>query len=741
MSLESILELAVESAKAPGAVLYVGDRDHTYVHQAAGDRQLLPSRIETHKDTHYDLASLTKVVATTTAILQLRDRGILSLSDSITDYIPIRAFETITLLHLFTHTSGLVPVERYFESMHSMEEMLHHYGRDGIEREIDIEHAYSDVGFMLLGKVVELAGRMPLDRYCAENIFEPLGMHRTGYNPPEAWKKNCAATENDPWRRKVVLGEVHDENSWAIGGVSGHAGLFSTAEDLAIFCRALLGGDLLKSDTASEMIAFGTKPLYPWQGLGWQVDPWATKKIGFLPSRRAFGHTGWTGTSLWLDPDKELFCILLSNTCHPDRKSRDNEMLRRVVHTAVAKEFYTTTNAHSGLDRLIRENFGRINGKRIALLTNHAAVDQSGRHILDVLPDARELNLVQLYSPEHGIRGQAEAGEKISGQESAIPVVSLYGNRAEPSREELSGIDLFVVDLQDIGARYYTYMATMRRCMETCARLKVPILVLDRPNPLGGITMEGPIAENTDSLVSCTAIPIRHGMTMGELATWFVQNELKDRNVKLTINYLDNWQPHRLFPECSLPWKAPSPNMSTPETALLYIGMCLIEGTNLNEGRGTETPFAILGAPWLDADAVVGDMGEDDLPGLSLSAVSYTPRSIPGKSANPKFRDVACRGIRVTVTDAKNVCAFRMVIAVLQSTRMRHPDDFDFIPFFDTLAGGPDLRTRIEAGESTESIIERYDEQHTAFEEIRPRLYDDDGIPYEFIEAHAHQHP
>ncbi|MFP6596805.1 MAG: exo-beta-N-acetylmuramidase NamZ domain-containing protein, partial [Candidatus Hydrogenedentota bacterium] len=232
-----------------------------------------------------------------------------------------------------------------------------------------------------------------------------------------------------------------------------------------------------------------------------------------------------------------------------------------------------------------------------------------------------------------------------------------------------------------------------------------------------------------------------HGMTMGELATWFVQNELKDRNVKLNINYLDNWQPHRLFPECSLPWKAPSPNMSTPETALLYIGMCLIEGTNLNEGRGTETPFSILGAPWLDADAVVGDMGEDDLPGLSLSAVSYTPRSIPGKSANPKFRDVACRGIRLTVTDAKNVCAFRMVIAVLQSTRMRHPDDFDFIPFFDTLVGGPDLRTRIEAGESTESIIERYDEQHTAFEEIRPRLYDDDGIPYEFIEAHAHQHP
>jgi uncharacterized protein YbbC (DUF1343 family) len=276
--------------------------------------------------------------------------------------------------------------------------------------------------------------------------------------------------------------------------------------------------------------------------------------------------------------------------------------------------------------------------------------------------------------------------------------------------------------------------------MEACAQSSVPILVLDRPNPLGGITLEGPIAENTDSLVSCTAIPIRHGMTMGELATWFVQTDLKAHNVDLTINYLDGWQPQRWFPECSLPWKAPSPNMPTPETALLYIGMCLVEGTNLNEGRGTETPFSILGAPWLDADAVLEEMDEGNHPGLMLSSVSYTPRSIPGKSTNPRFLDIECGGIKLDIIDANKVRAFRTTISLLQIIRKHHPDDFEFIDFFDTLAGGPDLRARIEAGDSAQKLIGYYAGQHVAFDEIRPRLYDDDGIPYEFIENHSRQY-
>lgn len=733
----TVLREAVDESKVPGAVLCVGDLASIHFLGSYGDRQLIPNRRAAEIDTLYDLASLTKVVCTATAIMQLKERGQLSIEQSITDFVPLRSLEQVTLKDLLTHTAGIVPVERYFESMHSLEEILQDCSQNGIEHPVDYHHNYSDLGFMLLGKVLELVSGMGLDQYCRENIFQPLDMQRTAFNPSKSWKENCAPTEDDSWRGRLIHGEVHDENCSVIGGVSGHAGLFSTASDLANFCRGLLSGKLMKSETFAEMVAFGTKPLYPWQGLGWQVDPWATKKTGFLPSRRAFGHTGWTGTSLWLDAETGLFSIVLSNSCHPDRLDRDSETLRRVVHTAVGKEFYTTTNSHSGLDRLIRENFVRIRGKRIAVLTNHAAIDQSGRHILDVLPDCPDLKLERLYSPEHGIRGQAEAGEKVEGQESAVPVTSLYGKQKAPTREELKGIQLFVVDLQDIGARYYTYMATMLRCVEACAKAKVPVLVLDRPNPLGGNVLEGPIAQETESLVSCSAIPIRHGMTMGELATWFAQNDLKKLRPKVTVNYLDSWQPYRWFPECNLPWRAPSPNMPSPETALLYIGTCLIEGTNMNEGRGTDTPFLIFGAPWLDAEAVLAELGDEDAPGLSLATETYTPRSIPGKSTNPKFLDTECRGIRLTITDAYAVRAFYTTVALLIAIRKHHSEDLEFVDMFSILAGGPDLLSRIQSGESVASITEAYATEVAEFESKRPRLYDPDGVPFEHIRNKA----
>ena len=339
------------------------------------------------------------------------------------------------------------------------------------------------------------------------------------------------------------------------------------------------------------------------------------------------------------------------------------------------------------------------------------------------------LNLVRLYSPEHGIRGHAEAGEKVAGQESVIPVVSLYGNRTEPSVGELSEIDLFVVDLQDIGARYYTYMATMRNCIAACANAKVPILILDRPNPLGGQVLEGPIATNTESIVSCTPIPIRHGMTMGELAVWFTRNELKALKPNLAISYLDNWQPRRQFAECSLLWVASSPNMPSSETALLYIGTCLLEGTNLNEGRGTDIPFVVMGAPWLDTQRVLAGIADTDLPGLTLTSTTYTPQSIPGKATSPRFMGISCGGIQIQITDAKQVRAFRTMVALLKSIRTTHPEEFAFIPFFDTLAGGSELRERIEAGDSTQAIQDWCAALHQRFETKRPRLYDEDGIP------------
>lgn len=294
----------------------------------------------------------------------------------------------------------------------------------------------------------------------------------------------------------------------------------------------------------------------------------------------------------------------------------------------------------------------------------------------------------------------------------------------EPSAQELRGIDLFVVDLQDVGARYYTYMATMRQCMAACARAKKPVLILDRPNPVGGAILEGPIAVDTSSDVCCAAIPIRHGMTMGELGAFFLETDLKRSGLRLRVNLLDNWQPARLFTECALPWVPPSPNIPTPETALLYVGMCLFEGTNLNEGRGTDTPFAVVGAPWLDPAPVLDDVGDGAKTGCRLEAVSYTPKAIPGKASNPRYRDQVCQGIRIIVEAPREVRSFTLATALLLAIRERHPETFEWQPNFDVLAGGPDLRTRIEAGQSAPAIVADYEEALKTFDEKRPRFYD-----------------
>lgn len=729
------LERAVSEAGAPGAVLYVGDLDDTHLHIATGLRLRAPRVEPARTDTLYDLASLTKVVVTATCVMMLRDEGHFSLGDSITRYVPIPAFKDMSILSLLTHTSGLSAVEPYYEWATCLDEMLQRYAQRGILDPPGVIHRYSDVGYMLLGKLVELVSGDSLDRIAANRIFRPLGMRRTAFKPPKRWSRNCAGTEHSRWRGRIMIGEVHDENAYAVGGVSGHAGLFSTSGDLAKFARGLLNGDLLKESTLEEMTRLATVPLYPWQGLGWETDPWASKKKGYLPSRAAFGHTGWTGTSMWLERDSGFFTILLSNTCHPSREKMENEWLRRVVHRAVVTAFFsTTTNAHSGLDRLVRENFASIEKKRIAVLTNSAAVDQLGRPILDVIAMAQEVTVATIYSPEHGFRIDAERGRKVASEDGAVPIESLYGSRRAPRPEELRDIDLFVIDLQDVGSRYYTYMDTMRRCLLACAAAGTPALILDRPNPVGGAVLEGPIATDTSHDVSYAAIPVRHGMTPGELAQYFVDTDVAMKSLKLTINRLDNWQPTHLFAECSLPWIAPSPNIPSPETALLYVGMCLFEGTNLNEGRGTDTPFEVVGAPWLDAHSVIESIDEGDRSGCELEAITYTPVSIPGKAAHPEYEGQECAGIRIHIRDAHSLRPFTLAVAILKAMRRHNGAEFEWKSSFDVLAGGPDLRQRIEGNDSTQAVIRRYAEALTAFDARRPTLYDLDQERARYLE-------
>jgi uncharacterized protein YbbC (DUF1343 family)/CubicO group peptidase (beta-lactamase class C family) len=729
-ALESALAEAVSSASAPGAVALIGGRSGTDFAEAFGWRQVAPEQKPATLDTLYDLASLTKVVATTTAVLLLWEDGVLDLDLPASDFVPFPAFKRFTLRQLLTHTSGLVAGKPYYKEATSIDEMLALYAALPPEWPAGNRWRYSDAGFMILGRVVELAARDSLDAFCRKRIFKPLGMERTGFKPPAAWTADCAATENCPWRGKLLRGEVHDENAYAVGGVSGHAGLFSNAGDLGRFCRGLLSGRLLKPETIEEMTRLGQVPFHPSQGLGWWLDSWtgdprSGKSVGFLPVRAAFGMSGWTGTSLWMDRSSGRYVVLLSNTCHPSRAARDNDSLRRTFHTAVARRYYPGRfAAHTGLDRLVYEDFAALRGKRIGLLTHHAAVDQFGRHILDVLALAPDVFVQRLYSPEHGFQGTAEAGAKVaSSRFGAVPVISLYGDRKAPSPEELESIDCFVVDLQDVGSRYYTYVATMKDCLAACARAGKPVLILDRPNPVGGEVLEGPIATVTDRAVCWGPVPVRHGMTLGELATFFALTEFAGARPEIRVSAADGWPRAHHFRQCDLPWVAPSPNMPSPETALLYVGTCLFEGTNLNEGRGTDTPFAIIGAPWLDAKKIVKAIAPEDAPGCRLLPVEYTPRAIAGKASNPVYRDQKCEGVRIEIRDPHAVRAFTLATALLTAIRREHGRQFEWKDSFDVLAGSDDLRRRIESGQSAAEIVAAYAPALEALSRQRPRLY------------------
>jgi uncharacterized protein YbbC (DUF1343 family) len=729
-SLRAALREAVTSTGQPGAVAYVGGLNRTYVHKGYGYRQLKPENRPANRRTIYDLASVTKVLATTTALLILRDQGELELDQPAGDYVPLPGLERFTLRNLLTHTSGLPWGDAMYREVCEKDELLQHYSELALISKPGSRWIYSDAGFVILGAVVERVAGTSLDKFCAEHIFDPLGMQSTVFNPPDAWKSRCAATEKCAWRKRVMLGEVHDENAWAIGGVAGNAGLFSTASDMALFCRALLSGKVLAPSTLSEMTRIGQVPSYPWQGLGWQIDPWPSGGGGYLPSRGAFGHTGWTGTSVWMDPASGLFAILLANTCHPSRTDRKNTPFRQKFHSCVSDAFYTSTsNVHTGLDRVMREDFRPLRGKTVGILTNQAAVDQLGRPLSNVFDLASDVELKFFCSPEHGFSGQAEAGQKVSDKTARIPVFSLYGERQAPPPDQLREIDYFVVDLQDVGARYYTYMATMLDCMRACARVGTTVLVLDRPNPLGGDVLEGPIAENTSSLVCCAPIPVRHGMTMGELALFFRDKIIGTRDAKVLVHRVDSWSRDQLFRACSLPWIAPSPNIPTPETALLYIGLCLLEGTNLNEGRGTNMPFFLMGAPWLDAKLIIAEIAPEEKVGCALHVTQYTPRSIPGKASNPIYQDAVCNGVRVEIVDAHQVRAFTLGLALIAAARRVHSREFEFNAMFDILAGSARLREDMERGRSAAAIVHDFAAPLRAFDEERPKLYQKNIAP------------
>lgn len=370
-----------------------------------------------------------------------------------------------------------------------------------------------------------------------------------------------------------------------------------------------------------------------------------------------------------------------------------------------------------GIEVLLSDQLHLVRGKRIGLITNHTGVDRNLRHDIDVLSSIPGVRLVALFSPEHGIRGTVQAGEKVSSaidEKTGIPIHSLYGEVTAPTEEMLKEVEVLVYDIQDVGSRFYTYISTLGHCLQAAAARKIPFIVLDRPNPLGGSAVEGPLLdEKFRSFVGAFPIPIRYALTPGELASFISASQRLE--VALSVVKLKNWHRRQWYDETGLIWVPPSPNIPTLDTAFVYPGMCLVEGTNLSEGRGTTKPFETVGAPWIDSFKLVEELGRKNLPGVRFRPITFTPTF-------SKFSGQACQGIQIHVTRRTNFRPVATALTLLQEVRRAYPARFQFQEsHFDRLAGSDQVRKALERDIPIEEIVASWQASLRAFEAERQK--------------------
>ena len=738
--IEPLIRQAISEKKLPGAVVLIGRRDRVLYEKAIGNRAVVPAAEPMTVDTIFDLASLTKVVATTTSIMILVEEGKVRLSDRVSSFIP--GFERygkadITVRHLMTHMSGLRPDVDLGDQWEGYETAISIAIEEVPTGPPGERFVYSDINYFLLGDIVRRVTGQTLDRFSHDRIFAPLGMNDTTFLPSVTLRGRIAPTENctplgwpcEGAGSAMLRGVVHDPTARRMGGVAGHAGLFSTARDLAIFCRMLLDGGvsrgtrILSPLTVAKMTTPATTPAdRNVRGLGWDIDSVYSSNRGELLPVGSFGHTGFTGTSLWVDPVTGMYVVFLSNRVHPDGKGDVTPLRARVatiaasIVTDVSPEVRATSAwtgrdfgpsgtppaapppvpVMSGIDVLRANGFAALQGKKIALLTNHTGRARDGSTTIDLLHAAKGVTLVRLFSPEHGIRGILDASVPSSVDETGLPIQSLYGETRRPTPAMLSGIDTVVIDLQDIGARFYTYMTTTAYVMEEAAKNKVSVVVLDRPNPVNGFQIEGPTLDKSAlSFVGYFPMPIRHGMTLGELAQLFnAENKI---GVDLTIVPLRNWKRDQWFDATGLPWINPSPNMRNLIQATLYPGIGAIEGTNVSVGRGTDTPFEQIGAPWINGVQLSDALNARAIPGIRFYPVRFTPTS-------SKYANEECGGVFMIVTDRAAIRPVRVGVEIAAMLHKLYGAKYE-LEAADKLFGSKEGLAQIRAGGDPLTIV------------------------------------
>jgi uncharacterized protein YbbC (DUF1343 family)/CubicO group peptidase (beta-lactamase class C family) len=752
--LASVIEEAIRTGRCPGAVVLVGQQGRVVYRRAFGNRAVVPQQVRMTPDTIFDLASLTKVIATTTAVMQLVERGMISLEDPVADYWPefkAHGKEDITVRELLTHYSGLRPDLDLKPEWSGYETALPMIVEETPVAVPGMRFIYSDINFETLGEIVRRVSGQPLDVFCAQNIFQPLGMKDTFFSPPPAVHDRIAPTQYQYGETgKMLWGEVHDPTAYNMGGVAGHAGLFSTADDLAIFAQMLLNGGtyagarVLSPLTVEKM----TTPQAPpdamiLRGLGWDIDsPYASNR-GELYPLGSYGHTGWTGTSIWIDPVSRTYVILLTNRVHPDGKG-DVVGLRTRVASVVAAAlgpasteqilasrrsltgYFELMKSHrirgvrngkvqTGIDVLVAENFAPLAGMRVGLITNHTGRDAQGRRTIDLLYRAPGVKLRAIFGPEHGFTGTADEGAPVaSGQDPAthLPVYSLYGKTTRPTDKMLAGLDALVFDIQDAGVRFYTYVTTLGYAMEAAAKKGIPVYVLDRPNPINGFSVEGPVLDkDLTSFVAYFPMPVRHGMTVGELAEMF--NRENNLGVKLHIIKMRGWERTDWYDETGLSWVKPSPNLRTLTEATLYPGVAMVEGASVSVGRGTDTPFELLGAPWIESRKLAAHLNERKIQGVRFLPVEFTPRSGP-------FKGQVCHGISLVLLDRQALNSPELGVELVAALYRLFPQDFQIDKTL-ALVGARGVLAAIKKGHDPGSIVRRSYEAREPFRRMREK--------------------
>ncbi|HEY5329613.1 MAG TPA: sodium/solute symporter [Acidobacteriaceae bacterium] len=902
----TLISDAIAAHKLPGATLVIGHSGHVVFHQAYGNRKLAgepgldgtPSPAERMtEDTIFDMASLTKDLATATAVMQLYEQGKFEFDDPVEKYLPDfnpthdpqRA--QVTLRMLLTHFSGEPPdlslKDPWGLAAPDRAEGFRRALAAPLQSAPGTVFRYSDINFILLGMLVEHLSGEPEDMYVLDHIYKPLGMVHTRYLPfaqacgprwvmgaavhwapptrgvdktvcpPATWSTSLIAdiaptahdnegtAETNPDFDQLLRGTVHDPTTRRMGGVAGHAGLFSTAHDVSLFAQALLDrlagrpSDFpLKQSTLELMTtpeqpghttqelteanaatrAAGTNPadpllaaVYPaikghdLRGYGWDIDTAFSKPRGFIFPIGSFGHTGFTGTTLWMDPGSDTYIVLLANAIHP-RGNPPISNLRGEVATATARalrlygstdrtptltsrpkrgaverpaasngnarpssskgelqdtggwmgsvsqaemetrspstqsQITATASTLTGLDVLEATHFAHLatlakqhdNHLRIGLLTNQAGIDANRRRTVDIfaadlpksVPNAK---LTALFSPEHGISGRQDTNNISDETEPAtgLHVFSLYGAKPEqrhPTHEQLANLDAVVIDLQDAGVHFWTYEAAMGYFLEASARERdefhhrLDIVILDRPNLVGGVAVQGPVSDaGIENYTNYMQLPARHGMTYGELARYFNTYKLdtagKPLDAPLMVIAMQHWKRDEYFEDTHLPWIDPSPNLRDPVAATLYPGIGMIEATNISVGRGTDSPFHIIGAGMPTKDAKTGEQKPAWFKGSDVAA-ALTARHIPGvtfaattipvvEDANKyPFHGQTIEAVRFTVTDRNALDTPELGIEILAVLHKLYPVDFrltlrfmDNQATFDALKRGDAPRT------------------------------------------------